>query len=137
MVDIDSQVNDAVRFPSKVHIRERAYLGWCQDRERPSQAPWCRKCSSRTGASCKTPRRSWTGWRQGYHGLLPALLPFLFLGGKAPPNIDYRKKGGTLVLTSQIWRTSLEKRAHRFGSGQRSSGVPRGPLGDPWPLSEL
>ena len=33
-----------------------------------------------------------------------ALLAFCGWEG-SPPKIDYRKKSGTLILTSQIWRT--------------------------------
>ena len=36
----------------------------------------------------------------------PPVVPFYpFLGEGSPTKLDYRKKVGTLILTSQIWRT--------------------------------
>ena len=37
----------------------------------------------------------------------PPVVPFYyrFLGEGSPAKIDYGKKSGTLILTSQVWRT--------------------------------
>ena len=37
--------------------------------------------------------------------VVPFLTPFLVGRDETPTKIDYRKRSGTLILTSQIWRT--------------------------------